>query len=112
MFTCTQLTIIVHNITFFKRKIFKVEKSANHKIYAPLCMGGSKGKVGIHLKYYPENRDTFEMHPGKVMHKLVDKPLIQRCYYSNPQCNVTVIRKVSYTKCYLNIVGECKHSTP
>ena len=37
-------------------------------IYVPLCVGGSKGKAGIHLKYYPENRDTFEMYPGKVMH--------------------------------------------
>ena len=29
-----------------------------------------KGKAGIHLKYYPENRDTFEMYPGKVMHMI------------------------------------------
>ena len=36
----------------------------------PLCMGGSKGKAGIHLKYYPENRDTFEMYPRKVMHMI------------------------------------------
>ena len=36
----------------------------------PLCVGGSKGKVGIHLKYYPESRDTFEMYPGKVMHMI------------------------------------------
>ena len=76
-------------------------------------MGGSKGKAGIHLKYHPENKDTFEMYPGKVMlTSLVDKPLIQRRCYSNPQCNVTVIHMISYTKCYLNIVGECKHSTP
>ena len=34
-----------------------------------LC-GGSKGKAGMHLKYYPENRDTFEMYPGKVMHMI------------------------------------------
>ena len=39
-------------------------------MYVPLCVGGSKGKVGIHLKYYPENRDTFEMYPGKVMHTI------------------------------------------
>ena len=39
-------------------------------IYVPLCVGGSKGKAGIHLKYYPENRDTFEMYPGKVMHMI------------------------------------------
>ena len=26
------------------------------------------GKAGIHLKYYPENRDIFEMYPRKVMH--------------------------------------------
>ena len=32
---------------------------------------------------------------------LVDKPLIQRCCYSNPQCIVTVTHLVSYTKCYL-----------
>ena len=38
--------------------------------YVPLCVGGSKGKVGIHLKYYPENRDTFEMYPEKVMHMI------------------------------------------
>ena len=39
-------------------------------IYIPICVGGSKGKAGIHLKYYPENRDTFEMYPGKVMHMI------------------------------------------
>ena len=39
-------------------------------IYVPLCVGGSKGKAGIHLKYYPESRDTFEMYPGKVMHMI------------------------------------------
>ena len=38
--------------------------------YVPLCMGGSKGKAGIHLIYYPENRDAFEMYPGKVMHMI------------------------------------------
>ena len=38
--------------------------------YVPLCVGGSKGKAGIHLKYYPESRDTFEMYPGKVMHMI------------------------------------------
>ena len=33
--------------------------------------GRIKGKkAGIHLKYYPENRDTFEMYPGKVMHMI------------------------------------------
>ena len=37
-------------------------------LYVPLCVGRSKGKVEIPLKYYPENRDTFEMYPGKVMH--------------------------------------------
>ena len=31
-------------------------------------MGGSKGKVGIQLKYIPERRDKFETYPGKVMH--------------------------------------------
>ena len=36
--------------------------------YVPLCVGGSKVKAETHLKYYPENRDTFEMYPGKVMH--------------------------------------------
>ena len=39
-------------------------------MYVPLCVGGSKGKAGIHLKYYPESRDTFEMYPGKVMHMI------------------------------------------
>ena len=38
--------------------------------YVPLCVGGSKGKTGIHLKYYAESRDTFEMYPGKVMHMI------------------------------------------
>ena len=33
-------------------------------------MGESKGKAEIHLIYYPENRDTFEMYPGKVMHMI------------------------------------------
>ena len=37
-------------------------------LHVPLCVDGSKGKAGIHLKYYPEKRDTFEMYPGKVMH--------------------------------------------
>ena len=33
--------------------------------------GQIKGKkAGIHLKYYPESRDTFEMYPGKVMHMI------------------------------------------
>ena len=38
--------------------------------YVLLCVGRSKGKAGIHLKYYPKNRDTFEMYPGKVMHMI------------------------------------------
>ena len=38
------------------------------KANVPLCVGRSKRKAGIHLKYYPENRDTFEMYPRKVMH--------------------------------------------
>ena len=37
-------------------------------MYVPFCLAGSKGKAGIHLKYYHENRDIFEMYPGKVMH--------------------------------------------
>ena len=37
-------------------------------MYVPLCVGRSKGKAGMHLKYYPENRDTFKMYPGKVRH--------------------------------------------
>ena len=37
-------------------------------IYVPLCVGTSKGKVGIQLKNIPEKRDTTEMYPGKVMH--------------------------------------------
>ena len=36
----------------------------------PLCVGRSKGKAGIHFKYYTENRDTFQMYPGKVMHMI------------------------------------------
>ena len=24
-------------------------------IYVPICVGRSKGKAGVHLKYYPEN---------------------------------------------------------
>ena len=39
-------------------------------IYVPLCVDRSKGKAGIYLKYYPENRDTFEMYPRKVMHMI------------------------------------------
>ena len=38
--------------------------------YVPLCVGVPKGKAGIHLKYYSENRDAFEMYPGKVMHMI------------------------------------------
>ena len=38
-------------------------------------MGGSKGKAGIHLKYYPESRDAFEMYSGKVMHMIGTVPL-------------------------------------
>ena len=38
--------------------------------YVPLCVGRSKGKAGIHLKYYPDNKDTFEMYPRKVMHMI------------------------------------------
>ena len=36
--------------------------------HVPLCVGGSKGKAGIYLKYYAENRDTFEMYLRKVMY--------------------------------------------
>ena len=39
-------------------------------LHAPLCVGRSKGKAGIHLKCYPENRDTFEIYPRKVMHMI------------------------------------------
>ena len=39
-----------------------------------------------------EKQDTTEIYPGKVMQILVDKPLIQTCCYSNPQCIVTVTR--------------------
>ena len=81
-------------------------------MYVPLCVGKSKGKAGIHLKYYPENRVHLKCIPEKLCTRLVNKPLIQRCCYSNPQCIVTVTCLVSYTKCYLNIRGKCKHSTP
>ena len=59
-------------------------------------------KTGMHLKCIS----------GKLCTWLVDKLLIQRYCYSSPQCIVTVTCLVSYTKCYLNIVGKCKHSTP
>ena len=36
-------------------------------LHIPLYMGGSKSKARILLKYYLENRNTFEMYPGKVM---------------------------------------------
>ena len=65
-------------------------------------LGWIKGPAGIQLKRIPEKLSTW----------LMDKPMIQWCCYSNPQCIVTVIHQVSYTKCYLNIVGECKYSTP
>ena len=39
-------------------------------MHVPLCAGRSKGKAGIHLKYNPEKRDTFEMYLGKVMHMI------------------------------------------
>ena len=42
-------------------------------LYILICItlcGRVKGKAGIHLKCYPENRDTFEMYPGKVMHMI------------------------------------------
>ena len=117
-----QLRILKYIINFItgkqssrKREISDAETSGMWPVntytylYVSLCVGGSKGKAGIDLKYYPENRDTFEIYPGKVMRIIA---LIQSYCYSNPQCNVTVIREVSYTKCYLNTVGECKHSTP
>ena len=37
-------------------------------IDVPLCVGGSKAKAGIQLKYIPEKRDTFQMYPRKVMY--------------------------------------------
>ena len=40
----------------------------NNLICTTFCVGRSKQKAGIHLKCYPENRDTTEMYPGKVMH--------------------------------------------
>ena len=33
-----------------------------------LCVGRSKGKVGIHFSCIPEKRDKTEIYPGKVMH--------------------------------------------
>ena len=58
--------------------------------YLSFCVGRSKGKAGI---------CATEMYPGKVMCIIA---LIQRCCYFNPQCNVTVIYQVLYTK-YFNI---------
>ena len=55
------------NVTIIETRTI-IPNSLNYN--APLCMGRSKGKAGIHLKYYPENRDTFEIYPGKVMHMI------------------------------------------
>ena len=35
--------------------------------YVSFCVGGSNAKAGIHF-CIPENRDTTEMYPRKVMH--------------------------------------------
>ena len=55
---------------------------------ASLCMGGSKEK----LKCIPEKRDTAETFDPNVLFKLV-------ILNFNPQCNVTVIYWILYTKC-------------
>ena len=40
-------------------------------VYVCITLHGQiKGKAGIHLTYYSENRDTFEIYPGKVMHMI------------------------------------------
>ena len=58
-------------------------------MYVPLCVGGSKGKAGIHLKYIPENRDTFEMYPGKVIHIIVGQTFDPKVLLFQPtmQCH-------------------------
>ena len=45
-------------------------KLFRHKTLCTTLHGQINGKAGIHLKYYPENRDTFQMYPGKVMHMI------------------------------------------
>ena len=55
-------------------------------MHISLCVGGSKGKAGIQLKFILEKLCTY----------LVDKPLIRKCYYSNPQCTVIV----KYLSCF------------
>ena len=54
--------------TWFLDGEFFIELLYVVKCHVPLCVGRSKGKAGIHLKYYPENRDAFEMYPRKIMH--------------------------------------------
>ena len=39
-------------------------------IYVPPRAGRSKGKAGTQPKYITEKRDTTEMYPGKVMHRI------------------------------------------
>ena len=48
--------------------VVSVRMKVKHDV--PLYVGESKGKAWIHLKYYPENRDTFKMYPGKVIHMI------------------------------------------
>ena len=69
-------------------------------------MGRSKGKAGVQLKCIPAKRDIAEMYPGKVMHNLVYKPLIQMLLALNPlvlnfnpQCNVTVMYRFYILLC-------------
>ena len=49
-------------------RTYQADHLCPNTINVPLCMGRSKEKAGIHLKYYPEKRDTFEMYHGKIMH--------------------------------------------
>ena len=58
-------------------------------VYVPLCVGRSKENAGIHLKYYPENRDTFEIDPGKVMYMIAGKTFDPKVLLFQPtmQCH-------------------------
>ena len=89
-------------------------------VYAPVYIHRCTTLCG---RIKEKSRDTSKILPWKqgniwnvsresYAHNWWMNLLIQRCCYSNPQCIVTVTRLVSYTKCYLNIVGKCKHPTP
>ena len=66
-----------------------------HEFIISLC-------TTLHGRIKGKSRDTTEMYPGKVMHRLMDKPLIQRCCYSNPQYNVSYSQGFIY-----KVLPEC-----